>query len=144
MGERLQNVTHIKHSANTKIPLKIEETTTILIKSNTPYISALKRIKKTLQRFEQSLLPQNKKYQGGGFKSVKYISVKGLGKAIEKCLSLGLAFQDKIGYKIEVLTGTVEVLDEFKQDGSDSEEESEYRKRRTNSIEIRVYLNRGQ
>lgn len=143
MGERLPNVKHIKHSANTKIALKIDETTSILIKSNTPYVSGLKRIKKTVDKFEQSLLPQNRKYQGGGFKSVKYISVKGMGKAIEKCLSLGLAFQDKFGYKIEVLTATVEVLDEFKQEGSDNEEESEYRKRRTSSIEIRILLNRG-
>lgn len=141
------NGKHIKHSPNTVPLLKIEHETTFLVKSSTPYISALKRIQKILAKFDKSVLP-NKKYQNVEYKKVKYITVKGMGKAIENTLSIALKFQDELNYKVDILTGSVEVLDEFQigTNGDDSDndynDETLFKKRMVSYIETRIWLKR--
>lgn len=137
---RLQNVQHIKHSPATSNLTKTELETTFLVKSSTPYVAALKRINKILDKFNK-VPGANPKYQRGLYKNVKYITVKGMGKAMEKTLSLALAYQ-ALKYKVDILTGTVEVLDEFQPQGLDSEDEgaAEFRRRATSYVELRIWL----
>ncbi|ODV67248.1 hypothetical protein HYPBUDRAFT_6531 [Hyphopichia burtonii NRRL Y-1933] len=144
MALKKENVTHIKHSPNNELQSKINQETTFLVKSSTPYISAIKRIKKILEKFDKTTLP-NKKYQRGDYKKVKYILVKGMGKAIEKTLSIGLNYKEDLKYKVDIITGTVEVYDEFqpKIDSEDEDEaESSIEKRRVSYVEIRIWLKR--
>lgn len=157
MGKRIQGK-HIKHSANLKPLTETQASSTFLIKSRTPYISSLKKITKTLDKFNKTK-SNVKKYQNEQFKNVKYITVKGMNKTIEKVLSLALHFQDE-NYKVDILTGSVEVLDEFilpdatSNDNSEGEEEEDddddddenneriYKKRMVSSIEARIWIKR--
>lgn len=139
---------HIKHKPPSKRLLLVEKETTYLVKSRSPFISALKRIQKLLEKFDRSLLP-NSKYQNGEFKKVKYVTVKGMGKAIEKTISLGLVFQDELAYKVDTLTGSLDVVDEFQTrlDEFDSDDdyntESVYQKRSVSYVEVRIWLKRN-
>lgn len=141
------NGKHIKHSPNTLPILKLEHETTFLVKSSTPYISALKRIQKILAKFDKSVLP-NRKYQNVEYKKVKYVTVKGMGKAIENTLSIALKFQDERNYKVDILTGSVEVLDEFQVASNDDDSDNDYnddkifKKRMVSYIEARIWLKR--
>lgn len=106
--------------------------TTIYIKTTTPYVSGLKRIKK--------FLSQTSKH------GAKYVTVMGMGKALEKTLALGAYFGQEKGHKVDTLTRTVKVIDEFKDlecvETEDIEEEDEetFLKRRTLSgVELRIY-----
>ncbi|KAK6456695.1 Rpp20 subunit of nuclear RNase MRP and P-domain-containing protein [Scheffersomyces xylosifermentans] len=141
------NGKHIKHSANTKLVSVIERETTFLVKSKTPFISAVKQIQRSLDKFNKKINKKStNKYQGGDYKKVKYIVVKGMGKAMEKTLSLGVHFEEN--YKVDVFTGSVEVLDEFKinENASDSEDEDDeetiYKKRMVSYVELRIWLQR--
>ncbi|EGW30717.1 uncharacterized protein SPAPADRAFT_142779 [Spathaspora passalidarum NRRL Y-27907] len=129
MTKRIQGK-HIKHTANIKPRTQTEQISTFLIKSQTPYVSAIKKISKQLSKFEHST--GVKKYSQ--YKQVSYITVKGMGKSIEKTLSVGLYFQER--YNVDIHTGTVEVLDEFQQD----EDESVYKKRLVSSVELKIWL----
>lgn len=138
--------TIIKHSPNSKIGLKTEADTTFLVKSKTPYISAIKRIDKMLEKFDKASL-DHKKYQRGEYKKVKYVVVKGMGRAIEKTTSIGLHYMTQKAYKVDIRTGTVEVLDEIKtalaySSKDDSDEESLFKKRNASFVEVRVWLKR--
>ncbi|CCK68063.1 ribonuclease P/MRP protein subunit POP7 KNAG_0A03830 [Huiozyma naganishii CBS 8797] len=73
--------------------------TTIYIKSSTPYISALKRTKKFLANLRKN--------------NSKYVSLMGMGKAVEKTLAIGCYFQNEKGNGIDIITKTVEVIDEL-------------------------------
>lgn len=150
MNPKLLNTNHIKHSPNIQLKTKIENETTFLVKSSTPFISAIKSINRKLEKFDKNALP-SKRYQRGDYKKVKYLTIKGMGKSIEKTLSLGLTYQDKLHYKIDISTKTVEVLDEIKPkaselivDDSDDDDNvpSEYKTRRTSSVEIKIWLKR--
>lgn len=110
--------------------------TTIYIKSQTPYVSGLKRTKKFLTDLSKH--------------GAKYATLLGMGKAVEKTLALGTYFSQEKGHKIEIFTRTVKVIDELKaidgqEDGADEESEDEededtFLKRRTLSgVEIRIY-----
>ncbi|QLG74965.1 hypothetical protein HG535_0H02920 [Zygotorulaspora mrakii] len=109
----------------------------IYIKSVTPYVSALKRIKKVLTELDKS--------------SATFVAVLGMGKAVEKTLSLGCHFEEQMGKRIEVLTKTIEVLDEVTEVDSDTasgnqelQEENEdletiLKKRTLSGVEVRIY-----
>ncbi|QLQ81518.1 hypothetical protein HG537_0F02790 [Torulaspora globosa] len=105
--------------------------TTMYVKSNTPYISALKRIKKFLRDLDQN--------------GASYVVVLGMGKAIEKTLSLGCHFEQQLGKKVEVLTKTVELVDEVvaecdeTDDLRDIDRETCLKKRCVSGVELRVY-----
>lgn len=96
-----------------------------------------------LDKFNKSIT-SNRKFQGGEYKKVKYITVKGMGKTIETTLGLANKFQNEFNYKVDVLTGTVEVLDEFIPHESNDIESDEpiFQKRNVSYIELRIWLKR--
>ncbi|CCG23853.1 Pop7 protein [Candida orthopsilosis Co 90-125] len=143
---------HIKHSPQTRRLTETQYNSKFLVKSSTPFISAIKQISKQLARFSKSQGTQ-RKFQNDQYKKVKYITVKGMGKTIEKTLKLAMHFQS-LGYKVDILTGSVKVLDEFERKAivhsdDDGDEgigredcETEYRKRMVSSVEARIWLHR--
>lgn len=139
----------IKHSPANKILSKTGKDTTFLVKGSTPFISAVKRIDKMLEKFDTTGLHANK-FQRGEYKKVRFITVKGTGYAMDKVISIGLHFQTKKAYRIDVKTGTVEVLDEkkvplevsVKDDSTDDEGETELLRRKTSSVEVKIWLKR--
>lgn len=133
---------HIKHSANINLQKNVEKETTFLVKSSTPFVSALKKINKMLDKFNKTVNKSTNKYQGGEFKKVKYIVVKGMGKSIESTLGLAGIFQDQHDYKVDILTGSVEVLDEFVPEENKTLDDIIYKKRMVSSIELRIWLKR--
>lgn len=107
---------------------------TLYVKSSTPYISALKRIKKFLKDLHRS--------------GATYVVVLGMGKAIEKTLSLGCHFEQQLGRKVDVLTKSVELLDEVAVEDEDEDSaepiqdvdrETVLKKRTISGIELRIY-----
>ncbi|CCE72572.1 Piso0_000156 [Millerozyma farinosa CBS 7064] len=138
---------HIKHNPNTEQLSKVSNETTFLVKSSTPFVSALKKIQKILDKFDKSI-SRSKKYQGGEYKKIKYITVKGMGKCIDKTISLGLHFQEEKQHKVDILTGSIQVLDEFILENSEEESDDNaeyssnqiYKKRNVSYVEIRIWL----
>ncbi|KAI5962736.1 hypothetical protein KGF57_001470 [Candida theae] len=151
MANRIEGK-HIKHSAQTKRLTETQFNSTFLVKSSTPFISAVKRIDKQLTKFSKSQGTQ-RKFQNDQYKKVKYLIVKGMGKTIEKTLKLAMHFQSQ-GYKVDILTGSVQVLDEFEKEAyisSDGEDgsrfghadiETKYKKRMVSSVEAKIWLQR--
>ncbi|KAK6201520.1 Rpp20 subunit of nuclear RNase MRP and P-domain-containing protein [Scheffersomyces amazonensis] len=149
---------HIKHSPNVRIESAVERETTFLVKSSTPFVSAVKKIQRSLDKFDKSMISSNSrsrgktKYQNGEYKKVNYIVVKGMGKTIEKALSLALYFDEELHYQVDIITSTVKVLDEFREqvpeeakqefDDGDEFNDSVYRKRSVSSIEVRIWVKR--
>lgn len=140
---------HIKHSPNYQIVLKIERETTFLVKSSSPFIAAVKRINKMLEKFSKASGSKNAKFRGGDYQKVKYVTVKGMGKSIEKTLSLGLKYQNELMHKVDIVTGGVEVLDEFKVKEEDEDDEmddgdrkSVYKNRMVSFVECRIWIKR--
>ena len=109
---------------------------TIFIKSSTPFVSGIKRITKFLDNLAK------KKFKNA---QVRYVTILGMGKAVEKTLSLGLYFEQEKFKRIEVYTKTVEVIDEMFADEEESEEindndrETTLKKRLVSGIEIRIF-----
>ncbi|OBA19374.1 hypothetical protein METBIDRAFT_33545 [Metschnikowia bicuspidata var. bicuspidata NRRL YB-4993] len=136
----------IRNSPNTRILLKTEIQTTIFVKSSTPYVSALKRVDRLLEKFDR--LPTNyKQFQQGEYKKVRSLSVKAMGSAMEKAVSIGLHFKENMGYQVDFFTGTVEVVDELKtteipNTRDDSEDETELRGRNVSCVQVTIWLKR--
>lgn len=103
---------HIKRSPAQGLLSKTQLDTLVLVKTSTPYQSALKRIDRILDKFDKQTGPvlHRSKYQNGEYKKVKYIVIKGMGKCIQKTISIALHYQTK-GYVVDIYTGTVEVVD---------------------------------
>lgn len=109
--------------------------TTVYVKTSTPYISALKRIRKFLADLPKS--------------GSSYVVVLGMGKATEKTLSLGCHFEQQLGKRVDVLTKSVELLDEVALEAEDEEDkedisqdrdrETVLKKRTISGIELRVF-----
>lgn len=110
--------------------------TTMYVKSKTPYISALKHINKLLGQLQRH--------------GAEYVTVLGMGKASEKTLAVACYFQEEKGKKTEVLTQSVEVLDELTKGTSEECEDSEediqdedkelvLRKRTISGVEVRIF-----
>ncbi|SGZ49929.1 CIC11C00000000796 [Sungouiella intermedia] len=138
-------MTIIKHSPNTAISNQIEKETTFLVKAATPYMSAIKRIDRILAKFDPTSI-DHKKFQRGQYKKIQYIRVKGMGRAIDKTTSIGLHYM-KNAYKVDIYTGTVEVVDEistesYKTKDDDSDSESTFRKRNASCVEVKIWLKR--
>lgn len=139
------NAKHIKHSPNTTPYLQVAGDTTFLVKSKTPYVSALKRITKKLDKYTRATQLRDR-HSLGAYKKVQYITVKGMGRAIEKTLLLALEFQDRLMYRTDIQTGSVEVIDEFKmEDGADSDWDEDdrelvYKKRMVSYVEVRIWI----
>lgn len=135
----------IKHSPNTAIATQIEKETTFLVKTQTPHIAAIKRIDRILGKFDVSNV-DHKKFQRGQYKKVKYIRVKGMGRAIDKATSIALHYLVKKAYKVDIYTGTVEVVDEvsgaseYKTKDGDSDDETSFRKKNVSYVEVKIWL----
>ncbi|KAG0683083.1 hypothetical protein C6P40_000466 [Pichia californica] len=140
----------IKH-APLRPYIHTELDSTVYIKSNTPFISAIKRIEKLMKKFDE--IP-NKKGEmirrGNMSKKTKYITVKGMGKSISKVLNIGLHFKYEEKFTIDIFTKTVGVLDEFveeddkkeenKDNNGEDEDDDLLRKRNVGAVEIRIYI----
>lgn len=132
---------HIRHSPNTELLLTVQQETQFLVKSSTSFIAAVKRITKTLEKFDKD--GTHKKYHRGEYKKVKYICVKGMGRAMEKTISIGLWFQNDLNYRVEVKTGGTEVLDEFRHgENEDDDGETTFQKRMVSYVEVHIHLKR--
>ncbi|KAG5358805.1 Ribonucleases P/MRP protein subunit POP7 [Yarrowia sp. E02] len=107
------------------------------VSSKMPFVSALKKVTKLLK-------PSRKQPKR------QYIKMMGMGKCVDKTVSLGLRFQQE-GYKVEIYTGQTTLFDEIKVseqseekmdvdgDESDSDEEVVKQQRVISTIEVRVY-----
>lgn len=136
----------IKHNPDTKLRSKTALDTTFLVKSSTPFMSAVKRIDRMLEKFDTVGI-QHRKFQLGEYKKVRYLTIKGMGKAINTAMSLALHYQGKKQYKVDVKTGTVEVLDEIRQpleySTKDSDdEEATFQKRNASYVDVKIWLKR--
>ncbi len=118
--------TQIKHSAP-RIRSHQATKTQLYLKPNVPLISTVKKVQKLLNN-----LPKNAP-------QVKYISVFAMSRAINNALSLACYLEEEQGLIVDILTGTVAVLDEFKQEEDEEEEESVMQKRLVTKIEVRVW-----
>lgn len=101
---------------------------TLYLKSKTPYVSALKRINKFLTNINKT--------------GSTYVTILGMGKAVEKALSLACHFQDQLQKKVDILTKSIDVMDELSHGDDDedpSDADSELKKRTVSGIEIRIY-----
>ncbi|ODV87070.1 hypothetical protein CANARDRAFT_26503 [[Candida] arabinofermentans NRRL YB-2248] len=148
--ERITGKKLIKH-APPRIYAYNDTKTVIHIKSSTPFISAVKRIEKSLKFFQEKYNKKGKPING--HKNVEYIAVHGMGKTVVKVVNLALHFQYEQRMKVDIFTKTIGVLDEFKSetDGklkSDDDEEDDdddddvLRKRNVSSVEVRIYLDK--
>lgn len=109
---------HIKHSSSQFKYSNLQ--TTVHIQRKTPFVSALKRVSKQLSQLSAKQ------------PNVSYITVLGMGAAIEKTMALGVHFQAQ--GKVDVLTKTITVMDEFEED-----DDSTFKKRVISGVELHVY-----
>ncbi|AET40939.1 ribonuclease P/MRP protein subunit POP7 Ecym_7087 [Eremothecium cymbalariae DBVPG len=107
----------------------------LYVKSKTPYVSALKRINKWLERL------QTQKQS-----SDKYITLLGMGKAIEKTLSIACHFQEIKKCKVGIKTISTEVVDEIAEDDEEDDEgikdedrENKLQIRKLSGVEIKIH-----
>lgn len=126
-GELRRKLPTLKTFSNDKIK------TTIYVKCSSPYISIVKRTNHFLSQLEK--------------RKSRYITLLGMGKAICKTLSVASYFSSLNGYKVDILTTTLQVLDEFyTDDGKDedgnaiSNEDREVKlsPRNLSGVEIRI------
>lgn len=137
----------VKHNPDTKLRSKTALDTTFLVKGSTPFVSAVKRIDRMLEKFDTNGTGY-RKYLLGEYKKVRFLTIKGMGKAIDTVVSLGLHYKHKKQYKVDVKTGTVEVLDELKKPleystKESDDEESEFKKRRASYVDVKIWLKRN-
>lgn len=161
MARRESKKTQIIKHAPLRPYVHTELDTTLYIKTNTPFISAIKRIEKMILKFDD--IPNKKGTlvrRGNISKKTNYITVKGMGKSINKVINIGLHFKFEENFQVDIFTKSVGVLDEFvqiektedqeqiskKENGNDGEKEEEeeeeelVRKRNVGAVEVRVYL----
>lgn len=131
---------HVRHGPVSAIPLHVERESVFLLKTRTPYVLAIKRISKMLEKFDATRA--NRKHSTGDYKRVKYVAVKAMGRAISLAVLVGLFFEHERRLRVEYVTGTVLVLDEFTAEDSENDEEDEMRKRAVSCLEVRVWLGR--
>lgn len=129
--------TVIKHPP-LKPYLHTELDTTVYVKSSTPFMSAVKRINKIITKFDEIPNKRGRTIRRGNIsKKVNYVTIKGMGKCIEKVLSLGIHFQCE-NFQIETYTKSIGVLDEIVDEKD--EDDNEMKKRNVGAIEIRIYI----
>lgn len=110
--------------------------TTIYIKSSTPFVSGIKRINKFLDALEKRRLDPK----------LQRIVLLGMGKAVEKTLSLACYFEQEKGKRVQILTKSIDVIDEVALENTDEVEiiderdiETILKKRSVSGIEVRIY-----
>ena len=96
--------------------------------------------------------------RGNVSRKCKFITVRGMGKSIDKVVNVGLHFKYEEKCTVDIFTKSVGVLDEFvgketekedkegkedvpgDEDGEDQEDDSVLRKRNVGAIEVRIYI----
>lgn len=127
----LSNFSHRMSTTTKRLPpisrpqTKVGYDLLFLVKLSTPYISAVKKINAKLKLIDRK--------RRTNYQLVKYFTVKGMGKAMAK---VALLLQEFPTRKVDVLTGTVEVIDQVSQPGEDDT----YNKRRVSYIELRISI----
>lgn len=112
--------------------------TTVYVKSSTPFMSAVKRINKIITKFDEIPNKRGKPVRRGNIsKKVNYITVKGMGKCVEKVLNLGIHFKSE-NFSVDIYTKTIGVLDEIVNE--EDEGCTDIKKRNVGAIEIRIYV----
>lgn len=147
---KFENKKIIKHAALR--PYKHNELdSTVYIQSKTPFMSAVKRIKKIIEKFDKIPNKKNELIPRGNVSpKIKFVTVKGMGKSISKVTNIGIHFKFEEKCKVEVITKTVSVLDEFvndpdsntvnNSDGEDEDDENILRKRNIGAVEVRIFI----
>lgn len=145
MGPAAQKRTRVEGVIVKHAPIKLVGKSSqdcFYVSSKMAFVSALKKVTKLLK-------PSRKQPKR------PYIRMMGMGKCVDKTISLGLRFQ-KEGYKVEIFTGQTTLFDEIKvaQDKASSEEKMEVdgdeesdsddeeivkQQRVISTIEVRVY-----
>ncbi|CCD24243.1 ribonuclease P/MRP protein subunit POP7 NDAI_0C05840 [Naumovozyma dairenensis CBS 421] len=110
---------------------------TIYVKSSSPYISVVKRVHKFIEQLNKT-------------GRSPYVRLMGIGKAVEKTLSIACHFQEEKGRRVDVKTISVDVIDElqYQEDHEEQEEEIEndedretvLKKRSVSGVEVKIYL----
>lgn len=116
---------HIKHSSarsNSKKDFKTE----IYLTPSTPIIAALKHVTKVIED-----VPKNAP-------KAKYVSVRGLGKAIDRAVIVAVRLQQQ-GHTVSFHSGTVTVVDEY-ESNQDPTSSAYLQSRKVKSMEIRVHI----
>lgn len=136
-----------KHSPKTTILTQTQRDTTVFISGKTPFVSAIKRIDRILEKFDHLVAPvlHRPKFNNREYKKVKYIVIKGMGKSIQKVISLGLFYQTQKSYTVDIYTGTVPVVDtvtteEVIETREGPEEQTKRQSRDASSVEVRIWL----
>lgn len=106
---------------------QVEHDLTFLVKLTTPYVSAVKQINRKLKRIHRK--------RTTNYQLVKFFTVKGMGKAMA---TVALLLQEFGTKKVEVFTGTEEVVDTVKADTEGADDE--YKLRKVSYIELRVWI----
>ena len=137
----------------------------IYISAKTPFISAVKRVRKLLSEIDrrstgkidlvngkgndkQKLVAlRQKTIPVGKIKEPEAVVLKGTNRAIEKVLGLGLYFQRQDDCMVRVRTGSVAVVDDIVQEeeeggleDGEGEELPESRVRKVSVVEVAVTL----
>ena len=137
----------------------------IYISAKTPFISAVKRVRKLLSEIDrrstgkidlvkgkvndkQKLIAlREKTIPVGKVKEPEAVVLKGANRAIEKVLGLGLYFQRQDDCMVRVRTGSVAVVDDIVQEeeeggleDGEGEELPESRVRKVSVVEVAVTL----
>ncbi|KAK0510236.1 hypothetical protein JMJ35_007630 [Cladonia borealis] len=137
----------------------------IYVSAKTPFISAVKRVRKLLSEIDrrstgkidlvngkgnekQKLMALREKTMSmGKGKEVEAVVLKGTNRAIEKVLELGLYFQGQDDCMVRLRTGSVSVVDDIVQEEEEGgveegegEELPESRVRKISVVEVAVTL----
>ena len=113
------------------------QTKVVYVSTHTPFISAVKRVRKLLEQAEkrrmgntdlvndkgsdlQKLQELSDKIESATKKKAEEIVMKGTSRAIEKVLSLGIYFQNQPECQVRIRTGTVGVVDDIVEKKSTS------------------------
>ena len=117
----------------------------VYISSRTPFMSAVRRVRKLLARGTRQAAKATKnaslharvealQRDAGGEGHSATVTVRGTGKAIEKTVNLAAWFQDQKDCVVTLRTGTVGAVDDVVAD--DGEDESRVRKLSTLEVAI--------
>ncbi|KAG7726518.1 hypothetical protein KL933_003449 [Ogataea haglerorum] len=134
----MQHYKLVKHAPPLRYSYN-DSRTVVHIKSSTPFMSAAKRILKNIDYFDHKYTKKGKPIPNQN-KLVSYIVVRGMGKAISKVTNLALYFDHELGYKVEVFTKTVEVLDELQSANDDDV----YQRRKVSCLELHIDLQKKE
>ncbi|KAG7811005.1 hypothetical protein KL921_002633 [Ogataea angusta] len=134
----MQNYKLIKHAPPLKYSYN-DSRTVVHIKSSTPFMSAVKRVRKNIDYYDHKYTKKGKPIPNQN-KSVSYVIVRGMGKAIGKVTNLALHFDHELGYKVDVFTKTIEVLDELQSVNDDNI----YQRRKVSCMELHVHFRKRE